>query len=109
MPWTMNVVSAVSRIDIYAATPCIFSTARRAASARRAADRLACELELGGLARLARLVVADAEVLQQLLVAATGLVLHVHVRVERDERAVAELAERVDLRERHVVLDEQPR
>ena len=70
-------------------------------------DRLAGELELGRLARLARLLVADAEVGEQRLVAAAGLVLHVHVRVERDERPVLELAERVDLGERHVVLDEQ--
>ena len=57
-----------------------------------AVDRLAGELERRRLARLARLVVADAEVLQQRLVAPARLVLHVHVRVERDERAVVHLA-----------------
>ena len=72
-------------------------------------DRLAGELERRRLARLARLLVADAELVQQRLLARAGLVLHVHVRVERDERAVLELAERVDLGQRHVVLDEQPR
>ena len=72
-------------------------------------DLLAGQLELGGLARLAGLLVADAELLQQRLLARPGLVLHLHVRVERDEPAVLELAERVDLGERHVVLDEQPR
>src|SRR3954451_3754562 len=71
-------------------------------------DRLAGELERGRLARLAGLLVADAQVLQQRLVAPAGLVLHVHVRVERDERAVLQLPERVDLGERHVVLDEEP-
>ena len=71
-------------------------------------DLLAGELERRRLARLARLLVADAELVQQRLLPRPGLVLHVHVRVERDERAVLELAERVDLRERHVVLEEQP-
>ena len=46
---------------------------------------------------------------EQLLLARAGLVLHLHVRVERDEAAVLELAERVDLGQRHVVLGEQPR
>ena len=46
---------------------------------------------------------------EQLLVAAARLVLDVHVRVERDERAVLHLGERVDLGERHVVVDEQLR
>ena len=72
-------------------------------------DLLAGELERRRLARLAGLLVADAELVQQRLLARAGLVLHVHVRVERDERAVLELAERVDLGERHVVLEEQPR
>ena len=72
-------------------------------------DLLAGQLELGGLARLAGLLVAHAELLQQRLLARPGLVLHVHVRVERDERAVLELAQRVDLRERHVVVHEQLR
>ena len=47
--------------------------------------------------------------MQQLLLAGAGLVLHVHVRVERDKRAVSELSEWVDLRQRHVVGEEQPR
>ena len=72
-------------------------------------DLLARDLERRRLARLARLLVADAELLEQRLLARPGLVLHVHVRVERDEAAVLELAERVDLGERHVVLGEEPR
>ena len=72
-------------------------------------DLLAGELERRRLARLARLLVADAELVQQRLLARPGLVLHVHVRVERDERAILELPERVDLGQRHVVLQEQPR
>ena len=51
-------------------------------------DLLAGELERRRLARLARLLVADAELVQQLLLARPRLVLHVHVGVERDERAV---------------------
>ena len=70
---------------------------------------LAGELERRRLARLAGLLLADAEVREQLPVAPAGLVLDVHVRVERDERAVGEPPERVDLGEDHVVLDEQPR
>ena len=46
---------------------------------------------------------------QQLPVARARLVLDLHVGVERYERAVRQRAERVDLGERHVVLDEQPR
>ena len=72
-------------------------------------DLLAGELEGRRLARLARLLLADAELGEQLLVASARLVLDVHVRVERDERAVGEAPERVDLGEDHVVLDEQPR
>ena len=45
--------------------------------------------------------------MQKGLLAGPGLVLHVHVGVERDERAVLELAQRVDLGQRHVVLEEQ--
>ena len=63
-------------------------------------DLLAGELERRRLARLAGLLLADAELGEQLAVAAAGLVLHVHVRVERDERAVREAPERVDLGER---------
>ena len=36
-----------------------------------------------------------------------ALVLHLHVRVERDERAVLQLRQRVDLGERHVGIEEQ--
>ena len=55
-------------------------------------DLLAGELERGRLAGLARLLVADAELLEQRLLARAGLVLHVHVRVEGDERAVLRAA-----------------
>ena len=72
-------------------------------------DLLAGQLERGRLACLARLLVADAELAQQRLLARARLVLHVHVRVDGDERAVLELGERVDLRQHHVVLAEQPR
>ena len=69
---------------------------------------LAGELERGGLTGLAGLLLAHAEVSEQLLVASTGLVLHVHVGVQGDEGSVGEAPERVDLGEHHVVLDEQP-
>ena len=72
-------------------------------------DLLAGDLERSGLACLARLLVADAELLQQRLLARARLVLHLHVRVEGDEAAVLELAQRVDLGEGHVVLAEQAR
>ena len=72
-------------------------------------DGLTGDLERRCLAGFARLLIADTEVDEQLLGAAAGLVLHVHVRVECDERPVGELADRVDLGERHVVLDEQLR
>ena len=48
-------------------------------------DILAGELERGGLARLAGLLVANTEVGQQRLLARTGLVLHVHVGVQGHE------------------------
>ena len=48
------------------------------------------------------------ERLDQGLLARHALVLHLHVRVERDERAVLQLRQRVDLGERHVVVEEQP-
>ena len=47
--------------------------------------------------------------MQQRPLARPRLVLHVHVGVERHERPVREPPERVDLGERHVVLDEEPR
>ena len=72
-------------------------------------DLLARELERRRLAGLAGLLVADAELVQERLLPRAGLVLHVHVGVEGDKRAVLELAERVDLGQRHVVLQEQPR
>jgi hypothetical protein len=81
----------------------------RHAAVVHAVDRLAGELERGRLARLARLVLADAELVEQDGLARARLVLHVHVRVERHERAVLELAERVDLGQRHVALHEQAR
>ena len=67
-------------------------------------DGLAGELERRRLAGLARLLVADAELLQDRLLARPRLVLHVHVGVDGDERAVRELRQRVDLGQRHVVL-----
>ena len=70
---------------------------------------LAGDLERGRLPRLARLVVADAELVQQRLLTRARLVLHVHVGVHGDEGAVVELGQRVDLGQRHVVLEEQPR
>ena len=42
-----------------------------------------------------------------LVLAGTSLVLHVHVGVQRYERPILELAERVDFGQRHVVLEEQ--
>ena len=72
-------------------------------------DGLACKLERRGLARLARLLLADAEVGEQLSVPSPGLVLDVHVGVQSDERAVCEPPQGVDLGEDHVVLDEQLR
>ncbi len=54
------------------------------------------------------LLLADAERLDQALLAWHALVLHLHVRVERDERTVLQLRQRVDLSERHVVVEEQP-
>jgi succinyl-CoA synthetase beta subunit len=72
-------------------------------------DLLAGEFERRRLARLPSLLVADPELLQQRLLPGAGLVLHVHVRVEGDEGAVLELAERIDLGERHVVAQKQPR
>ena len=53
-------------------------------------DLLAGELERSGLARQPRLLVADPELVQKGLLPGPGLVLHVHVGVERDERAVLE-------------------
>ena len=66
-------------------------------------DRLDVALELRGLVQLTRLVEVDADLVEQLLVAADRLVLHLHVGVERDERPVGELGQRVDLGEGHVV------
>ena len=72
-------------------------------------DLLAGQLERGWFARLARLLVADAQFGEQRFLSRARLVLHVHVGVERDERAVLEFAQRIDLRQRHVVLKEQAR
>ena len=57
-------------------------------------DLLAGELERSRLARLARFLIADTEFVQQRLLARSGLVLHVHMGVEREERAILELTER---------------
>jgi hypothetical protein len=66
-------------------------------------DLFVRQLELGGLVRLARLLVADAEVGEQRLLARSGLVLHVHVGVKGYERAVLELAQPIDPAARHVL------
>ena len=72
-------------------------------------DRLDGLLERGrGVALAGALLRADAQRLEQALLARHALVLHLHVRVERDERAVLQLRQRVDLGERHVVVEEQP-
>ncbi len=72
-------------------------------------DRLDGLLERGrGVALAGALLRADAQRLDQALLARHALVLHLHVRVERDERAVLQLRQRVDLGERHVVVEEQP-
>jgi hypothetical protein len=71
-------------------------------------DRRHGRLEGSGLVALAgALVVVDAELAQDRLLARHRLVLHLHVGVERHEAAVLELRERVDLRERHVAVPEQ--
>jgi hypothetical protein len=70
-------------------------------------DGLAGDLERRRLPRLAGLLLADAELGEQLCLTGAGLVLHVHVGVDRDEGPVLELRERVDLREGHVPLDEE--
>src|SRR5207237_14862 len=54
----------------------------------RCVDLLAGDLEGRGLARLAGLLLAHAELGEQLLVPAAGLVLDLHVRVERHEGPV---------------------
>ena len=71
-------------------------------------DRLHVALELGRLIELARLVEVDPELAEQLLLAPDRLVLHLHVRVEGDERAVREPRQRVDLGQGHVVVALQP-
>ena len=70
-------------------------------------DLLAGQLERRRLPRQSGLLVANAELVEQRLLAGAGLVLHVHVGVESDEFTVLGLAERVDLGQRHVVLKEQ--
>ena len=72
-----------------------------------AINRFACKLKGRRFARFARLVVANAQIGEQFLVAAASFVLHLHVRVKRDERAVGEAADRVDLSQSHVVVDEE--
>ena len=61
-----------------------------------------------GLVALARVVILDLELCQQLLLARARLVLHLHVRVECHEGAVGELGQRVDLGQRQVAFLEQP-
>ena len=61
-----------------------------------------------GVVLAGALIIADAERLEQALLAGHSLVLHLHVGIERHEGAVLQLGERVDLGERHVVVEEQP-
>src|SRR3990170_5608845 len=60
-------------------------------------DLRAPDLELGGRARLAGLLAADAELLEDGGLAVAGLLLHVDVAVEGDEGAILKLAEGVYL------------
>src|SRR5436305_1276360 len=55
-------------------------------------DFFAGQLERGRLARLPRLLAPHAQLRKQRVLPRASLVLHVHVRVERHERAVLELA-----------------
>ncbi len=68
---------------------------------------LAGQLEGSRLPGLASLLIAHSQLVQESLLARSRLVLHLHVSVEGDERAVLELAQRVDLGKRHVVVKEQ--
>ncbi len=73
-------------------------------------DRLDGLFERGRRVVLAgALLGADAQRLEQALLTRHPLVLHLHVRIERDERAVLQLRQRVDLGERHVAVEEQLR
>ena len=67
-------------------------------------DRLDVALECRWLIQLSRLIGVDADLAQHRPVAPDRLVLHLHVGVEGDERAVREPGERVDLGQRHVVV-----
>ena len=72
-------------------------------------DRGDVALELRGLVGLAGVVLGDLQLAlaQQYFLASDRLVLHLHVGVERDEAAVGELGQRVDLGEGHVVVAEE--
>src|SRR5439155_1855399 len=70
-------------------------------------DLRAPNLELRRWAPLACLVRLDAQLVEDGLVTLAVLVLHVEMAIEHDERAVFELAERIDLGKRHIVLLEQ--
>ena len=64
------------------------------------------DLERGRRARLARVLLGDAELGEQPRVRPACLLLHVDVRVEGDEGAAGEAADRVDLGQRQVVGEE---
>src|SRR5439155_838193 len=72
----------------------------------RGVDLRAPQLELGRRAGLARLLLADAELLEELRVLRARVALQVDVAVEDEEAAVMGLPERVDLGEREVVAEE---
>src|SRR5262249_9386932 len=66
----------------------------------------ALDLERGGRLCLARLLLADAELVEELRVLVACVAFQVDVAVEHQEAAVAELAEGIDLGERQVVAEE---
>src|SRR5919202_1711594 len=100
---------AAARADHEAEVAVELGDVARDAAVVLGVDGLAGQLELGRLARLARLLLAHAELVEHGLLPRASLVLHVHVGVHGDERAVAELGQGVDLGQRHVVAGEQLR
>ena len=72
----------------------------------RGVDLGALDLERRRRARLTRLLLADAELLDHLRVLVARVALEVDVPVEDEEAAVLQLPERVDLGERQVVAQE---
>src|SRR5262249_13186618 len=79
--------------------------ARDAAMVRRI-DLRALDLERGRRARFARLLLADAEVGDELRVLVARVALEIDVAVEHEETAVLQLPERIDLGEREIVAEE---